>query len=106
MSSWEVPVDVSRAQTIDDLNKIIGSFEKMYTTIYPAAARFSEAGYQITEVYVEAKAEKPRPIIPSYPLQGKKPVKKAYKGQRKAYMDGGWMTLTSGSKTCCRQVIG
>ena len=93
MSSWEVPVDVSRAQTIDDLNKIIGSFEKIYTTIYPAAARFPEAGYQITEVYVEAKAEKPRPIVPSYPLRGKNPPKKAYKGQRKAYMDGGWVTF-------------
>jgi len=93
MSSWEVPVDVGRVQSAANLDSVIGSFEKMYTTIYPSAARFPEAGYQITEVYVEAKAEKPRPIIPSYPVRAKKPLKKAYKGQRKTYMDGEWMTF-------------
>ena len=93
MSSWEVPVDVGRVQSAADLNSVIGSFEKMYTTIYPSAARFPEAGYQITEVYVEAKAEKPKPIIPTYPIRAKNPLEKAYKGQRKAYMDGGWMTF-------------
>ncbi|MCX5998473.1 MAG: hydantoinase/oxoprolinase family protein, partial [Chloroflexi bacterium] len=50
-----------------------------------------ESGYQITEVYLEAMAKKSKPAIPSYPLQGKQPPKKAYKGRRDAYMDGGWI---------------
>ncbi|MBL7119656.1 MAG: hydantoinase/oxoprolinase family protein [Dehalococcoidia bacterium] len=90
MSNWEVPVDVSRVQSLEDMDKVIGAFEKNYTSIYPAGARYPEAGYQITEVYVEAVAKKPKPVIPSYPLQGKEPPQKAHKGQREAYFDGKW----------------
>ena len=90
MHAWEVPVEVGRVQTLEDLDKVIGAFENNYTSIYPAGARYPESGYQITELYVEAIAKKPKPVIPSYPLQGKKPPKKAYKGQRDAFMDGKW----------------
>jgi len=93
MSSWEVPLDITSIQTSKDLEEVVGSFERMYTAIYPAAARFPEAGYQITEVYVEAIADKPKPVIPSYPLQGKEPPENAYKGEREAYMDGRWIVF-------------
>ncbi|MCX6000586.1 MAG: hydantoinase/oxoprolinase family protein [Chloroflexi bacterium] len=91
MSAWEIPVDLARAESLADVDKIVAAFEKNYTSIYPAGARFPESGYQITEVYVEAMAKKSKPAIPSYPLQGKQPPKKAYKGRRDAYMDGGWI---------------
>ncbi len=90
LSEWEVPVEVSRANTIDELDNIIGAFEKHYTSIYPAGARYPQAGYQITEIYVEAVAQKQKPIIPLYSLAGEKPPDAASKGQRKAYMDGKW----------------
>ncbi len=90
MSEWEVPVEVSRANTIEELDKIIRAFEQHYTSIYPAGARYPEAGYQITEIYVEAVAQKQKPVIPSYSLAGAKPPEAASKGQRKAYMDGQW----------------
>ena len=93
MSNWEVPVEVSRVQSLEDLDKIVSAFEKTYTSIYPSGARYPESGYQITEVYVEAIARKPKPVIPSYPLQGKAPPKKAYKGQRDVFFDGKWMTF-------------
>ncbi|RLC94880.1 MAG: hydantoinase/oxoprolinase family protein [Chloroflexi bacterium] len=93
LSNWEVPVEVSRVSSLEDLDKVIGAFEKHYTKIYPAGARFPESGYQITEVYVEAVARKPKPVIVSYPIQGKEPPKKAYKGQRDAFFDGGWITF-------------
>jgi acetone carboxylase beta subunit len=93
LSNWEVPVEVSRISSLDDLNNIIGAFEEHYTKIYPSGARFPEAGYQITEVYVEAVARKPKPIVVSYPLQGKEPPKKAHKGQRDAFFDEGWVTF-------------
>jgi len=93
MSNWETPVEVSRITSLEDLDKVIGAFEKNYTTIYPAGARYPEAGYQITEVYVQAMAKKPKPVIPSYPLQGKEPSKEAYKGQREAYFDGKWINF-------------
>ena len=93
MSNWEVPVDVSRVQSLEDLDKIVSAFEKTYTSIYPSGARYPESGYQITEVYVEAIARKPKPVIPSYPLQDKEPTKKAYKGQRQVFFDEKWMTF-------------
>jgi len=68
MSTWEAPVEKGRIENLDDLDKVIGSFERVYTTIYPAAARYPEAGYQITEVSVEAIGEKIRPVIPKYTL--------------------------------------
>ncbi len=91
LSNWEVPVEVGRVESIDDLDKIIGAFEENYTTIYPSGARFPESGYQITEIYLEAAADKPKPVIHSYTVQGKEPSKDARKGQRKAFMDGEWM---------------
>lgn len=91
LSNWEVPVDVGRANTLEDLDKVINAFEKHYTTIYPSGARYPQAGYQITEVYVEAAARKTRPAIHSYPLKSTTPPADASKGKRDAYMDGKWM---------------
>ena len=90
LSTWEAPVEKGRVENLEDFYKVIDSFEKVYTTIYPAAARFPDTGYQITEVSVEAIADKIRPVIPKYALRDKKPPKEAYKGQRDAYLDGKW----------------
>ncbi|OGO02332.1 MAG: hypothetical protein A2Y72_06300 [Chloroflexi bacterium RBG_13_53_26] len=91
MSAWEAPVQKGRVESVEDLNNVVGSFERVYTTIYPAAARFPEAGYQITEVYVEAVAEKIKPMTLKYTLKDKKAPQKASKGQRDAYIDGKWL---------------
>lgn len=91
MSAWEAPVQKGRIESIEDLNSVVDSFERVYTTIYPVAARFPEAGYQITEVYVEAVAEKIKPMTLKYALKDKKAPQKASKGQRDAYIDGKWL---------------
>jgi acetone carboxylase beta subunit len=90
ISTWEAPVQKGRLENVEDLDRVIESFEKVYTTIYPAAARFPQAGYQITEVYVEAIGEKIKPVVPRYPLKNKEAAHEAHKGQREAYMDGKW----------------
>jgi len=90
MSAWEAPVVKGRIESVADLDAVLASFEKVYTTIYPVAARFPEAGYQITEVFVEAIGDKVKPVISRYELVGKTPPQKASKGQREAYMDGVW----------------
>jgi N-methylhydantoinase A len=90
MATWEAPVEKGRIESIEDIDKVIESFERVYTTIYPSAARFPEIGYEITEVSVEAIGEKIKPVIPKYRLKDKKPSKEAHKGQREAYMDGKW----------------
>ena len=90
LSNWEVPVEIGRPQTAEDVDKIIDAFEKYYVSIYPSGARYPEAGYQITEIYVEAVVQKTKPVMITYPLQGKEPPKEASKGKRQAYMDGEW----------------
>ena len=90
LSNWEVPVGIGRPQTAEDVDKIIDAFEKYYVSIYPSGARYPEAGYQITEVYVEAVAQKTKPVMTTYELQGKEPPQSASKGKRQAYMDGEW----------------
>ncbi|MBT4511620.1 MAG: hydantoinase/oxoprolinase family protein [Chloroflexi bacterium] len=90
LSNWEVPVGIGRPQTAEDVDKIIDAFEKYYVSIYPSGARYPEAGYQITEVYVEAVVQKTRPVMTIYPLQGEVPPQAASKGKRQAYMDGQW----------------
>lgn len=82
-----MPVEVGRVNSIEDLNKAIGAFENHYTTIYPSGARYPEAGYQITEIYVAAVGQKRKPELQSYELKGEKPPAK---GQRDAYMDDVW----------------
>lgn len=91
--NWEAPVEKGRIETVDDVDNVIGSFERVYTTIYPAAARFPEVGYQVTDIYVEAIGEKIRPVIPKYPLKGETPPQEASKGQRDAYIDGQWTSF-------------
>ncbi|MDD5702769.1 MAG: hydantoinase/oxoprolinase family protein [Dehalococcoidales bacterium] len=88
--SWEVPLATGEVKSLADVDTVIDSFEKAYSAIYPAAARYPEIGYQVTDLYVEAVGETVKPVIQTYPLQGKTPPKEAYKGQREAYMDGKW----------------
>lgn len=90
MVSWEVPVQISNIQTPEDLAKVIQSFEKAYSTIYPEAARFSQAGYAITEVVLKAVADKVKPVIPKYELKEDRPSKSASKGRREIYHKKEW----------------
>jgi acetone carboxylase beta subunit len=94
MSNWELPTPVGRGDTIEEIDQIIQAFEDTYTHIYPSGARFPEAGYQITEIYLEAVADRPKPIIHKYELEGKEPSKESIKGSRKAFFDGEWKEFT------------
>jgi len=91
ITTWACRVDKGRVGTVNDLAKIIAAFEKTYQTIYPVAARHPEAGYQITEVYLEAVVERAKPRIPTHSLTDQKPVETAFKGRRKGYIDGKWL---------------
>jgi N-methylhydantoinase A len=60
----------------------------MYTNIYPEGARFPDAGYAITEVFVQAVAPKAMPVIISHELQGETPPDSAYVESRKVSHEG------------------
>ncbi|MFC1920021.1 hypothetical protein ACFLWX_04440 [Chloroflexota bacterium] len=91
MSSWVTTLDIGRVNTIEDLDRLVTSFEKTYTSIYPVAARFPESGYAITAVFLEAIAETVKPVMRRYPLKDKKPARDASKGQRDVYHVGRWI---------------
>jgi len=88
LASWEAPVEIGRVEVGQDVDKLIASFEKTYTSIYPIAVTMDEMGHAITSVGLEARVERMKPVVPKYPLKGKVPPKSAYKGQREVYHRG------------------
>lgn len=92
--TWDAPVVKGNIETIEDVHEVLECFENLYTSIYPVAARYPDIGYQITEVYLEAGADKIKPKISVYKLGDKKPPKQASKGMRDCYMDGKWQPFS------------
>jgi N-methylhydantoinase A len=91
MHSWEFPVNKGRIENMEDLGDIIDSFESVYLSIYPRAARFPEAGYAITEITCEAYAKRAKPAIKAERLRSTSPSVNAFKESRQVYYDGQWM---------------
>jgi N-methylhydantoinase A len=89
----EFASSISRVKTKEDLDQLVQDFEKAYTTVYPAAARYPEAGYFFNELFVEARTEKNKPILTKYPTQSADP-KNGYKGQREVFHKDRWQTFT------------
>lgn len=83
LESFETLIDFDYGSTAEDIDRIIAAFEKMYTNIYPEGARFPDAGYAITEVFVQAVAPKKMPEIKSHQLEGETPPEEAYVESRK-----------------------
>jgi N-methylhydantoinase A/oxoprolinase/acetone carboxylase beta subunit len=74
------------------MDKLIQAFEDLYTRVYTAGAKHPEWGYTIYEVGLIATVPKIKPVLRKYPLEGKKPPKEAFKGERGVYQKGKWVT--------------
>ncbi|MEC9248119.1 MAG: hydantoinase/oxoprolinase family protein [Pseudomonadota bacterium] len=89
-----------------DVQNMIDAFEAMYSKVYPEGAKFSGAGYSLTEVNLEAIADKPLPILLKHELQSEQPASEAYVEEREVYHKDSWLPfkvwemskLTSGNK--------
>jgi len=90
-SSWDVPGVRGRIESMRDVEEVIAAFERVYTSSYPSAARFPEAGYAITGVYLIATCAKPKPVVTTYELRAKPPPQSARKGQREVFHGGAWL---------------
>ena len=86
----EVISPVSRINTAQDMDKLISAFEETYSRKYAHAAKYPEAGYHIMEIGLLASVPKPKPELRRYPLRGKTPSRKAFKGEREMYQGGKW----------------
>jgi N-methylhydantoinase A len=72
------------------ITHLIDAFEDMYTKLYPAGARFPDAGYSLTTVNLEAIAPKPQPSLPESELSDTKPSDQAFVETREVYHKNAW----------------
>ena len=89
--------------------RMIAAFEEMYTKIYPAGARFPDAGYSLTTVNLEAIAPKPQPSLPVHKLCGKQPSAEAYVESRDVYHKNTWTKFSVYEMAAlkpCNEIIG
>ncbi len=90
LESFDTALDFGHLTRAEDVDRVIAAFEEMYTKVYPAGARFPQAGYSITEIYLQAVAPKPQPEMREYPLAGSAPSAAAFVGTREVYHAGKW----------------
>ncbi len=83
---------IQESAHIDD---IIQSFESLYEKVYARAAKFSDAGYQVTEVVLLASVETTKPKLAEHPSGDSKPPKEAFKGNRQVYWRGQWKDFST-----------
>ncbi len=88
LSDFEVPWPKARLESFDDLGGLMREFEKVYVSIYPTQARYSEAGYQILEVALAAEIDIPRPHLPRLGMSRPEPPSASEKGERIAFWHG------------------
>tara|TARA_R110002096_G_scaffold395124_5_gene590460 strand:- start:3678 stop:4391 length:714 start_codon:yes stop_codon:yes gene_type:complete len=88
LESFETLLDEGTAKGPEDIDRIITAFEEMYTNIYPDGARFPDAGYAVTEVFVQAIAPKAMPEIISHKIEGVTPSESAYVETRQVSHEG------------------
>ncbi len=88
LSDFEVQWPADRLASIDDLHQLMRQFERVYTTVYPTQALYSEVGYQVLEVALTADIATPKPRLPELPLEGARPSSAAEKGTRQVYWRG------------------
>ncbi|WP_155615313.1 MULTISPECIES: hydantoinase/oxoprolinase family protein [Paenibacillus] len=94
LESFDTPLTFDQIHTADDIGRLTAAFENVYTKIFPEGARFPEAGYAVTEVYVQAVAPKPVPVIREYAMEGTKPADSAFVSTREVYHKGNWKIFT------------
>lgn len=88
LSDFEVQWPRERIRTLDEVEELMHRFEKVYTTIYPSQALYSEVGYQILEVALTADVMTPKPQLPILEMKGARPPSTAEKGVRDVYWRG------------------
>ena len=90
LESLGVALPFGRLAKPEDLDRAIDAFEDQYEKVYARGAKYREAGYFISEFFIEAFAEKPKPAMRAQELLPAKPVKDAYKASRKVFHQRRW----------------
>lgn len=73
-----------------DLDALLDAWEAEYTRINRRVSTYDQAGYQVSELTVEAMVPTVKPEIRSRPLSGREPPGEAAKGSRDIFWDRRW----------------
>jgi len=90
LSDLEVPYYKSRLNDEADLFELCVQFEDVYSTVYPSAAKYSDAGYQIMEVAVVAREQTTKPVLVEYDDYRSDVNPGARKGKRATFYRDTW----------------
>jgi acetone carboxylase beta subunit len=91
LNSIDITAPVSRADTAEELERLLDTFETEYRRQYSEEARSPELGHTITQASVRGVRDVVKPEIPEEQPVGPEPPEAAYKPSRTAYWDGDWL---------------
>jgi len=94
IESFDTALPAGEMRGPDDIRAMIDAFETMYSKVYPEGAKFSGAGYSLTEVNLEAIAPKPQPVLARHELAGEEPAPDALVGTREVFHKDRWLPFT------------
>ena len=61
-----------------DVQNLIEAYEDMYAKVYLEGAKFGAAGYSLTDIHLEAIADKPQPHLIKHELASEEPRQNAF----------------------------
>lgn len=91
LESLEVALPSGGFAGAGDLDAAIAAFEEQYERVYARGTKYRDAGYFVSEFFIEAFADKPKPVLPAHELSGPDPVEEAYKPGRKVFHGRRWI---------------
>lgn len=86
----EVVAPTSWVDSAEDVAKLIAEFEKVYRDTYTQVGLAPGTPYQITQIGLIATADKVKPRISVYDMEGPVPPKQAFKRTQKVFYKGVW----------------
>jgi N-methylhydantoinase A/oxoprolinase/acetone carboxylase beta subunit len=90
LDDLEVESPVTRLTSADDVDKLVTTFEGLFTRTYTLAGKPPFATFLINEVAVTAQVETNKPVIVKHDLEGPEPPKAAFKEVRTVFQRGQW----------------
>jgi len=86
----EIQLPARWIESPEDVDALIAEFEKTYRETYTKVGLAPGTPFQITQIGVIATADKMKPIIRDYDLEGPEPPRHAFKRNQKVFYKGTW----------------
>ena len=91
IESFNTALSSGRMNGPADIQNLIEAYEDMYAKVYPEGAKFGAAGYSLTDIHLEAIADKPQPHLIKHELTSEVPQQNAFVEARQVYHKDKWV---------------